>query len=233
MQTKTKNKLVSKLLPDGPVNSGKRKATYIAFVLDESGSMTNGKSLTIETFNEQLRIMRANESAGGKTRVSFFKFSEVVRCLYHAESVGQAKALCPVSYRPMGGTALYDGVGAALDALEQIDTDGEDAAFLVCILTDGEERDSTKYTGKVLGSRVRRLQDTGKWTFTLMGPQRNLAQISDLLGIDSSNVAGFEPESLSSRTQVIHTESLKMGNYMTMRAMNMACAQNLYAPPEE
>ena len=110
---------------------------------------------------------------------------------------------------------------------------GEDAAFLVCILTDGEERDSTKYTGKALGSRVRRLQDTGKWTFTLMGPQRNLAQISDLLGIDASNVAGFEPESLSSRTQVIHTESLKMDNYMTMRSLNVACAQNLYAPQDE
>lgn len=221
------NPLIEKMRPQ---KKGLIKSTYIAFVLDESGSMCGTADLTMKSFNDQIDVVKKNEDAGGKTSISFFTFNSEVKTLFKAEPVSQIRKLDRSNYNPGGGTALFDGIGEAIASLKSSVGKNEDPAFLVCIFTDGEENSSKVFRGPgLLKSQIESLQATGDWTFTLMGPKDGVAMLSDQLGIPAANVAGFDPGNTHSRIAASNMDTLKMGSYFNTRSMGVKGSVEMYS----
>lgn len=223
----TENKLVQKLKPK---KANTQKETHVIFILDDSGSMCHGYDQTVQTFNDQIEIVKKNQADGGVTRVSFYTFGNEVKTLFRQEPASEIKPIGPHNYKPAGGTALYDAIGVALKDAMEADKPNKDIAFLVSVFTDGEENSSMHYRGEYLGAQVRKLQEKGNWTFTLMGPNKGLSQLSDILGIRKDNVAGFEPTSISSRMEARVKEFNKMTSYFSARSVGASSVANLYDP---
>ena len=145
------------------------KSTRIAFVLDSSGSMMGLRDAVIKAFNEQLGAHRENIGKGGSVFFSFYTFSDNVESVLTDVPLGDLQGtLTEAEYRLGGCTALYDGIGKAIQDLSKHDQPG-DHAFLVVILSDGHENSSKKYRAQELKSKIEELTSNGRWTFTFVG----------------------------------------------------------------
>lgn len=207
--------------------------TQVAFALDVSGSMSHGKDATIQGFNNQLQVVREGAMAAGETRYTEVQFGSAVKFRCTAASLEHLKALDAKSYVPDGMTALYDAIGdtiAALLATPRINSPA--TATLLTIFTDGEDTYSSRYSTGVLKALVERLEATGRWTFALVGPKGNVNAMADLLAINPSNVAGYNPSSIEDRTRVFGNISGANFAYMASRSVGSTQAFGLYAEPD-
>lgn len=208
----------------------KSPRTRVFFVLDASGSMLSGKELTLAGYNQQVDIVREEAANAGQTQVSLLVFNEEVKTLYAHQDVARLEHLSAKTYRPGGSTALIDALGAAIrQALAAPDIADKSTAVLIALFTDGEENASQLHTGPALSECVKLLQDTGRFTFTLMGPKEHLNDLASLLSIARGNIAGFDASSLSDRGRAMHTMAAATASYMALRSAGIACSANLYA----
>lgn len=204
--------------------------TNVAFVLDNSSSMAHGKSTTIEGFNAQVGVLREGAKAAGETTFTEVQFSDVVKVRRVASSLDHLVNLTEASYVPEGMTALYDALGDTIAALLQTPRmDSPATATLVTLFTDGGENSSSRYDATILSELVRRLEATGRWTFALVGPRRQVSTLAEMLSVKQTNVASYDPVSLEERAQVFGRMASASANYMSMRSMGVTQACSLYA----
>lgn len=207
------------------------KRTYLCFLLDSSGSMLKARHQTIEGYNEQVAIVQDNAEDAGDTSITLFTFSYRPYCVYSQQPLETLAYLDTQSYNPTGGTALYDALGDALAQLEAAPgIDDADTAVLVAVFTDGEDTCSRCHTANDIKARIQALEATGRWTFTFIGPKDKLAEASDILALDPSNMVGFEPDSAESRQQVIGALSNATASYLQSRAEGRTQVYGLYQP---
>jgi Mg-chelatase subunit ChlD len=197
------------------------KRTYIAFLLDQSGSMASIRQQAIDGFNEQVGIIQRDADKGGDTWVSLYKFGGGDGTKPYWERTFDALAptalhrLNPDTYVPNGITPMYDCVGMALQDLGPKDEAG-DIGFLVVIVSDGRENASQEWTAERIADKVKELEATGRWTFVYIGANQNLADVQKHLGIKqvvafaatptgyqymSENMAGSTESYLSARSK--------------------------------
>jgi hypothetical protein len=201
--------------------------THAGIILDESSSMGTHRGAALEGFNGQVNVIKEGAKGAGKTLVSLNIFNAVPRQVLSAVDVEILRPLADHEYRPNGGTALLDALGATIALLlSQPGANDPSTAFLVSAFTDGEENSSRQYTGQVLKDVITRLEATGRWTFTLMGPQGGAQELAHLLNLNMGNVAAFDPSRQESVAQAFSTMQLASNGYMNMRSsgeMASAC----------
>lgn len=165
--------------------------TRIAILLDSSGSMQSIRKEALDMFNEQVRAIKKG-SKELDTKVSFATFATESKTVFFNVDVKQLKELNLDSYNPDGGTAMYDSVGAAIDALSFLpEASDENTSFLVVIVSDGEENSSRIYNSNDVANRVQRLQNTKRWTFSYLGSNQDLGKVSRTLNIPIGNTMSF------------------------------------------
>jgi len=209
--------------PDEPM------LTQVGFILDKSGSMETGKSITVEGFNTQLARVLEGAASVGETLMTFTQFSDTVSVAYSGVPVEKIEPLTMLTYRPNGYTALYDGIGDTLASLlSQPRTSSPSCATLITIFTDGEENASVRYSAAVVRDLIQRLEATGRWTFALVGPKTGVKSLAALLAVADSNITGFEPASLESRSLVMGAMAKASSSYMASRAQGASQVRGLY-----
>lgn len=249
------------------------KRTYIAFVLDESGSMQQDIGVTIAGFNAQVDIVQENNELGGDTKVSLITFGgakalplgKAAAGLQIGGTPSMASAfilggatllnagvqglntagvckqfinqdpdrlvkLTSDTYKPNGGTPLYDAIGETIDELlKSKGAKSKDTAFLVAIFTDGYENMSSKYTSSQISDKIKELEKTGRWTFTLIGPKGEIETMGDLLSIRKGNRSEFDPTLTVSKMDAFSNLSGATESYMIMRSKNIMESACLYS----
>ena len=207
-----------------------KNATFVGIVLDSSGSMEFGKSITIDGFNKQLEtIQKSASQVDGETKVSLISFNTTFEELAVNQTPEKIKRLSNENYRPGGGTALYDGIGRCLTLIEsQKEMKQKDSAALVLIFTDGEENSSTQFNGKDLGKRIRDLEETGQWTFTLIGPKDQVLNLSEILNLKKGNVLGIDVSHLGQRVMASGAMAGGTSAYFTTRSMGQTSVNTFY-----
>ena len=150
------------------VDTSKNK-TYVAIVLDRSGSMKfpiELKEKTVIGYNEQVQQIKANATEG-EYFVSLVTFNgEVYEHVWNAPAE-DLKESTMESYKPGGATALLDAEGYVIDKLlKTTDPTDENNAYLVIVITDGHENSSIHFSADKLKSMK---GDLSNWTFTYMG----------------------------------------------------------------
>ena len=169
----------------------KNLKTQVAIILDRSSSMGSCAKATVDAFNEQVKVIR-DKSKGMKTNVSLFTFSDVPdEPQFFNEDAKMLKELTYEDYRPHGMTAMYDAVGMAIGKLKDLRED-KNTSYLVIVISDGQENHSREFNSESIAAKVKELQGTKHWTFSYLGANQDLSQVSKQLGIPMANTMAFQ-----------------------------------------
>lgn len=158
---------------------------HIVFVIDASGSMGHLTDSVISVFDTQVNYLSVrSQELKQETRVSVYLFESRVNCIVYDKDVMRLPSLKD-NYRPSGGTALLDGTIKALDDLEQTAQLYGDHAFLVYVITDGEENES-KTKSSEMSKRLSSLP--ANWTVAVLVPNQQ--------GLFEAKKFGFPPNNI-------------------------------------
>lgn len=219
------------LSPSKPARAKPKKRvkqkTIVAFVLDQSSSMTHLRESAKKSFNDMLRtVQEGSEREGVDTLVTVISFAD------HAGVVTPptpAAQVSPLSYYPTGGnTALFDGFGLAADTVSGFfGADDDNTSVLIIAFTDGEENMSRKYNAHSTRNRIEELQATGRYTVAFNVPPGYRDRFVRQFNIPTDNVREWEAtvRGIDEGTQV-NTSSI--GSYMTARAKGTRAVTNFY-----
>lgn len=161
--------------------------TYVALVLDSSGSMMAHYDQAVAGFNRQLAAIRKNVEHDAYVWLCLFGTPGPQNITWPIErgEVADLYDLDRKSYVPYGSTPLLDAVGYTVERLEHDDRYSENQAFLVVAFSDGDENTSRKYSWGTMGALVKSKDE--RWTFAFIGPKTTQAKLWQ---------AGFKPENM-------------------------------------
>jgi len=159
-------------------------AMYVIFVLDESGSMASQRSETISGVNEYVQQLR-KDHPGEKILFSLIKFQTEVSPVHLAVPLEDVKEMTNDDYCPRTMTALYDGVGHAINELSKRIDDSEECDVVVVIMTDGHENSSKEFNYTQICSLIEEKKKK-EWSFVFMGADESAWKVGNSLGVQSS-----------------------------------------------
>ncbi|MGN0236634.1 MAG: hypothetical protein ACI4AK_00870 [Lepagella sp.] len=184
----------------GNDNSSAAKARiYNLIIVDESGSMSHLRNVTLSGINETINTIREAQKKFADTQihtltlVTFDSDSNrpPVRAIILNEPISRVQKFS--DYQPSGCTPLYDAMGQSLTTLYNAIKDDPDATAVVTVLTDGMENSSTEWSAQALRALIEKLKEEG-WSFSYMGSAHDVKLVTDLLSIE--NVVEFSHDDL-------------------------------------
>lgn len=145
-------------------------STFIAVVLDRSGSMGSVQKQTIDGFN---KFVKDQKALPGTAHMTLTQFDHEYEIVYSAKSIKQVPPLTSSTYVPRGNTALFDAMSRTiLDTKARVGAMApaqQPSRVVVLVVSDGHENASRE----VKGADVRRLVDECrtklKWDFVFLG----------------------------------------------------------------
>lgn len=204
-----------------------KQVTRVAVVVDKSGSMSSVKSAALSGLNEQLQTLRMNADKGGETYVTLIQFNTSVDVSFDQKIASALTDLTDADYTPTGGTALRDGVLTAINRLQSMTEEkGTEVAYLVVIISDGEENSSRLISQKDLAEKIQTLQASERWTFTYMLSNTDLSKIREM-GVHAQNVTAYTSDFAGTRSGFARMAS-STANYMTTRSRGLTSVANFY-----
>ena len=163
---------------------------FVAFILDESGSMQAWKPQTIDGFNEYLGTL-ANSDDAASIRFSLTKFNMIkTEIVCTATPVDKVEKLDSESYQPSSLTPLYDAIGATIQSVNR-ELSGDDQKVMIVIQTDGEENCSKKFDRNSIFSLIEKKKKLG-WTFVFLGADQDAYAASADIGIARANTMSYK-----------------------------------------
>lgn len=172
------------------VHSEPQQKMIIAFVLDESGSMSGSQKQTIEGFNNYIKEQQKDD--GVLKLVSLVKFADAAKPVFIARPIQDVPELNTDTYKPYGNTALYDAVGTCIQETEEAlarETESK-TNVLVIIFTDGEENSSKQFCGKnglsALKEKIQSKEKDGNWSFVFFGQGITAWQAAGGMGVSQA-----------------------------------------------
>lgn len=206
------------------------RKNYVMMVLDESSSMGSIRDQAISAFNEQVKTIR--EAKGNmEVSVNLVKFASEVTTVFADRNADTVENLNTLTYVPNGMTAMYDGVGTALDLLKsKPDINNEDVTVLVLIISDGEENSSRRWSASRVAEQIKTLQGTGRWTFTYAGANQDLSKISQTLNIPLGNTVMFAATAAGMTANNMLRSNSTKALYSSYNSGDTLSVQSFYDP---
>lgn len=149
----------------------KTTTTVLTLVLDESGSMDDpGTTMRADTIDGLNLLLEEQRAVDGRMLVSIVTFSYQARTPVVLADVHDVEPFTEASYRPMGGTALYDAVGLAIEGMDGYlaNNPGESVLPVIAVWTDGMNNASKRWSLHALNQAIEERRDRG-WTFMFLG----------------------------------------------------------------
>ena len=192
------------------------KVNHIALLVDVSGSMSSHASNLIKQLNA--KVKQHNEKAletGQTTHFSLYTFGPTVKRLVFEAPLRfvTVRDFTNNSFDIMGGTAMYDGLGKAIEDLAFLNRDvkiTDDEAFLVEVLTDGDTNSDRLFSQAKVNSLIAEKLRSEMWTFAFMVPNNWKKVLLSKLTVyegnvqewDTTSARGFEQQSVASAAAV-------------------------------
>lgn len=190
----------------------KTKKSIYHFIVDKSTSMEGCEEQVVTGFNMQLAKMKelALKYPKQEYLASVTYFDTNVHEEIKFASIEEVKPLQMASYIPDGMTALLDAIGGAIDnTLEKFSAEinAKKVSVVFIILTDGDENNSRLYTLPLVSSKIKKLEETGAWTFSFIGADFDASEVSKQLNVRIENVISF-PKAVFARNMGFVSESM-------------------------
>jgi Mg-chelatase subunit ChlD len=201
-----------------------QKKTHIAIVLDRSGSMSSIHKQTVDGLNQQFEAFRKNAGAAGDTEVSLIQFDTIVETVFDGKKPIELPELSMKDFQPRGGTAMYDGIWSAINHLKTKSIT-DDTAYLICVISDGEENSSREISQQVLTDEIKKLQDAGNWTFQYLLSNVDINAAKTTFAATNGNIAYYNATGVGS-SLAYASNSASMTNYLNVRGVTTAKTMN-------
>lgn len=203
------------------------KLLRVAIALDASSSMGYVIKETLDGLNEQLDELRNGKKKGVNSRVSLVSFAgyDSIKDTFVDVPIEDMPKITKEHYDPSGLTAMYDGVARAISLLKaQEDTD--ETTYMLIILTDGQENNSKEHDARKVAEMIKEVESTKKWTISYMGANQDLKEVQQNLGIDASNMAAYNANSIGTRS-AFRKMSQSIGSYVNTRSTSAVPLESL------
>lgn len=167
----------------------KKPRTYVAIILDKSGSMATTKAAAISGFNEVVQQLK-EDAKEQEIFCSLVTFNgEVFEHLWNVPA-DQLQEAAPDDFKPLGSTAMRDAIGYTVQKLlDTTDHEDPNTAYLVKVITDGQTNTDKHYSPEAWRELTQGCEATMKWTFTYMGCTKEyLNEIARATGTSAGNM---------------------------------------------
>jgi hypothetical protein len=144
---------------------------------------------TVNLFNKQVATVRSLAITYPEQTflTGLTIFNEQINHLLRETPVHKLIELSHDRYRPDGYTALYDAIGESVSGIKErfgtVIENGE-MSVVVIILTDGHENASRRFDQRMIAAMIDELQATDGWTFTILGADFDITQVSDGMNLE-------------------------------------------------
>lgn len=171
--------------------------THIVLVVDRSGSMSNIRFDAEGGIND---FIKSQKSGPGKCTITLYDFDTHIEKKIHMKDVVSSKKY---ELHPRGFTALYDAIGIAVketgEDLRKLPESLRPETVIVCIVTDGHENSSKKFTLQEIKEMITHQKDVYKWDFVFNGADVTAIKVAENMGFnrdssiqyDTCNVRNF------------------------------------------
>lgn len=207
------------------MNKTENYINHIALVLDASGSMHHLANAVVTVADNQVEhLALRSKELDQETRATIYTFDHEIKCAYYDKDVLRMPSL-KGSYKIGGNTALIDATMKAIDDLSQTAQLYGDHAFLVYVLTDGQENGSRRHVSADLVNKISRLGEN--WTVACFVPNQTGKFEAKKFGFPSDNIAVWDTSSrgMSEVAKVIRDTT---DNFMSNRAVGVRGTKNLF-----
>jgi hypothetical protein len=200
---------------------------HIVMCLDMSSSMSRHTRNLIAVADGQVKhLARRSQELDQETRVTIYTFNRDVTCVVYDKDVLRLPSIATF-YQPSGTTALIDATMLALDDLALTPEKYGDHAFLVYVLTDGEENASRTHGVRDLANRIKHLPE--HWTVATLVPNATGKHEAKGVGFPADNIAVWDPDSASGVTEVGETIRAATDSFMAARATGVRGTRTLFS----
>jgi hypothetical protein len=196
-------------------------------VLDMSLSMSPHRHDLIAVADGQIaHLAQRSKELNQETRVTVYVFNNSVRCIIYDKDVLRLPSIAEF-YHPNGGTALMDATGRALIELAETPERYGDHAFLIYVLTDGEENSSRLVTSRQLNQSINALP--GHWTVAALVPNAIAKHEAKRFGFPPDNIAIWNPNEADGVAEVGATIRQATDSFMTNRAKGVRGSKSIFS----
>jgi hypothetical protein len=102
--------------------------------------------------------------------------------IYQGVPLSEVPPLTAMTFRPRGGTALYDAIGRTLNEQgARIKAEGWADLVVVCIITDGGENCSTEFNQEQIKNMVAHAEEAG-WKFVFLAANQDAFESAQGIG---------------------------------------------------
>ena len=167
-----------------------RKNTIVAFLLDESGSMSRVRHEAVTGLNEYIDTLKGDPSPTS-LRLTTFN-SNRTRVIFDFQDVQAIEKISNHSYRPDCATPLLDNIAWSILATDNyLKGRLEELDVMFTIMTDGLENASSSFTRSEVSLMIKARESEG-WMFTYLGANQNARAEGRRMGIKSKYAATYE-----------------------------------------
>jgi Mg-chelatase subunit ChlD len=206
-----------------------KKQTFVALVIDRSGSMHSVEAAALNGINEQIHLFKSQGELGGETFVSFIQFDDEIEVVFDKLPSNKLVEITNAQYVPRGSTSMLDAIGVAIENLKKDVVETDDTAYLIVLLSDGAENSSKKENWSTIAEKITKLQATGKWTVTTLLSNVDIAQVRQGLNIPAGNIGTFTStmKGMAAGFGQINNASTA---YMSSRSVGACSTSAFYSP---
>ncbi len=225
--------------------SGKQNyINHIALVLDGSSSMSRHSHELIKVADEQIAYLaQRSKDLDQETRVSVYVFADEAKCVIYDKDVLRLPSI-KEHYRAQGMTALVDATNLSLDDLAMTPEKYGDHAFLVYVLTDGQENASVgRQEGRPLGSRYSRATSAGltsalarrleslpdHWTVAVLVPDQRGKFEAKNFGFPADNIAIWDANSAQGVNEAVSVIRQATDRFMDGREKGIRGSRSVFS----
>lgn len=200
---------------------------HVVLVLDASYSMGGKEDDLVKVADGQIKYLaRRSQELDQETRVSVYTFADDVQCLIYDKDVLRLPSIASV-YNLHGNTALRDATGQAIDDLAQTATLYGDHAFLIWVLTDGQENRSRKVSTMALQQKLHGLPDN--WTVGVLVPDQRGVFEAKGFGFPRDNISVWDAQNAAGVAEVGETIRKATDSFMVGRSQGVRGTRSIFS----
>lgn len=199
---------------------------HIALVVDKSGSMSSHQRKVVEVFDRELNSLKQRSvDAHQETRISIYLFDDTIDVLTFDMDVMRFTSLRDY-YKIGNSTALLDATGQAIEDHKKLPELYGDHAFLMYVITDGQENRSTKYNSDRISALLNGLPDN--WTKAILVPDQHGVNAAMRYGFNAGSISIWNTTSSNALDSVGLQFNTVTSNFMTMRSTGVRGTKSLF-----
>lgn len=200
---------------------------HIVLVLDASASMHHHKDELIKVADNQIAYLaQRSKDLDQETRVTVYSFSDrdKIECLIYDKDVLRMPSISGL-YEIYNMTALIDATIVSLEDLAMTSEKYGEHAFLIYVLTDGEENDSI-HQKTALSNRIDKLPDN--WTLAVFVPDQGGVFEAKKFGFPKDNIALWDATTKRGLNEVGEKIRQTTEQFMQNRKLGIRGSKNLF-----